>query len=52
MRYDYDEIRMVGLAPLGTNLYYVVYTDRDEVRRIISLREANKREVRHYVNNY
>jgi uncharacterized DUF497 family protein len=52
LRYNYNEIRMIGLAPLGTRLYHVVYTDRDEVRRIISLRKANNREKKYYVYHY
>ncbi|WP_257281187.1 BrnT family toxin [Endozoicomonas sp. ISHI1] len=49
-RYDYGEQRMVGFASRGKRLYCVVYTDRGEKRRIISLRKANKREVRIYAN--
>jgi uncharacterized DUF497 family protein len=30
-------------------LYYVAFVDRHRVRRIISLRRANRREVTHYV---
>jgi uncharacterized DUF497 family protein len=32
-------------------LYYVAFVDRGDVRRIISLRRANRREVKHYVQN-
>jgi uncharacterized protein len=32
-------------------LYYVAFVDRVRVRRIISLRRANRREVKHYVQN-
>lgn len=48
-RSDYCEKRMIGYALMGVRLYCVVYTDRDEMRRVISLRKANKREVRAYV---
>ena len=48
-RDDYSEMRMYALAPLGKRLHAVIYTDRDDVRRIISLRKANKREVSNYV---
>jgi len=51
-RFEYDELRMVGLVPEGTRLYYVAFVDRGEVRRIISLRFAERREVKHYVENY
>ena len=48
-RKDYGECRMAGLALRGTRVYSVVFTDRGEERRIISLRKANVREVRRYV---
>ncbi|WP_257266002.1 MULTISPECIES: BrnT family toxin [unclassified Endozoicomonas] len=47
-RCNYGEQRMVGLAYLGLRLCCVVYTDRGDVRRIISLRKANKREMKRY----
>jgi uncharacterized DUF497 family protein len=48
-RADYGELRIVALAPIGDRLFFVVFVDRDEGRRIISLRKANRREVNHYV---
>ncbi len=51
-RYEYDEIRMIGLAPEGDTLYYVAFVDRDEIRRIISLRYAERKEIEHYAKNY
>jgi uncharacterized protein len=51
-RFEYDEVRMVGLVPEGERLYYVAFVDRGEARRIISLRYAERREVKHYVENY
>ena len=48
-RADYGEVRMVALAPLGDILFFVAFVDREPVRRIISLRRANRREVNHYV---
>ncbi|HXF38104.1 MAG TPA: BrnT family toxin [Blastocatellia bacterium] len=50
-RFEYDEIRMIALAPKTAILYYVAFVDRGEVRRIISLRRANRREVKHYVES-
>jgi uncharacterized protein len=50
-RYEYGELRMIALAPEINILYYVAFVDRGEVRRIISLRRANRREVKHYVKN-
>ena len=48
-RFAYDEPRMIALAPEADTLYYVAFVDRGEVRRIISLRRATRREVKHYV---
>lgn len=50
-RFEYNEMRMIALAPESDTLYYVAFVDRGEVRRIISLRRANRREVKHYVEN-
>ena len=47
-RRDYGEPRMVGYAYIGLRLYCLVYTDRGESRRVISLRKANGREVKRY----
>lgn len=51
-RHDYGELRMIALAPATGILYYVAFVDRTEVRRIISLRRANRREVKHYVQSF
>lgn len=48
-RVDYQEVRRTALGLIGERVYCVVYVDRDEGRRIISLRKANKREVLKYV---
>ena len=50
-RFEYDEVRMIALAPKTEILYYVAFVDRGEARRVISLRRANRREVKHYVEN-
>ena len=50
-RVEYGELRMIALAPKTEILYYVAFVDRGDVRRIISLRRANRREVKHYVEN-
>ena len=60
-RGNYGEARMIGFATQGTRLYCVVLTDRvlsdhtvnnhTQIRRIISLRKADDREVRRYVAN-
>ena len=50
-RFAYDELRMIALAPKTEILYYVAFVDRGQARRIISLRRANRREVKHYVQS-
>ena len=42
---------MIALAPEGDTLDYVAFVDCGEVLRIISLRRAERREVKHYVEN-
>ncbi len=49
-RRAYGETRMIALAPIGERLYCAVYVDREDDRRIISLRKANYREVIQYAN--
>jgi uncharacterized protein len=50
-RHNDNEDRMSGLVPLEGKLYVVVYVLRAESTRIISLRTANKREVKRYEKN-
>lgn len=50
-RFDYGESRMIALAPKKATLYYVAFVERGGVRRPISLRRANRREVKHYVRS-
>ena len=42
---------MIALAPEAGTLYYVAFVDLGEVLRIISLRRAERREVKYYVEN-
>ena len=51
-RFEYDEFRMIALAPETNTLYYVAFVDRTEVRRIISVRHATRKEVAYYVENF
>ena len=51
-RFGYEELRMSALVPRGNRLYFVAFADRGNVRRVISLRYAERREVKHYVENY
>jgi uncharacterized DUF497 family protein len=47
-----EEMRTIALAPKTEVLYYVAYVERGAARRIISLRRANRREVKHYVESF
>ncbi len=53
-RFKYDEQRFIATGPIaifGDRLFVVVYTWRNNVRRIISFRKANDRETRKYRAN-
>lgn len=50
-RFEYNEMRMIALAPKTEILYCVAFVGRGATRRIISLRRANRREVKHYAEN-
>jgi uncharacterized protein len=43
-RRDYGEVRMQAIGETDGDVLFVVYTDRGEVRHIISARLANRRE--------
>ena len=43
-RQDYGEERIIAIGVVDGIILVVVYTDRGDVRRIISARHANKRE--------
>ena len=45
-RMDYAEARFVTAGWLDARLVVVVWTPRGEVRRIISMRKANEREIK------
>lgn len=47
-RKDYGEQRYCALGFIADRLHSVVFTPRDGKPRIISLRKANKREVKRY----
>ena len=51
-RFEYDELRMIALAPKTSILYYVAFVERGDARRIISLRRATRQEVTHYVQSF
>jgi uncharacterized DUF497 family protein len=47
-RLNYSEDRFLSYAPIAERLYAMVWTPREDVCRIISLRKANRREVLKY----
>lgn len=47
-RFEYGEVREVAFGRIKERLYVCVHTDRADERRVISLRKANRREVRRY----
>jgi len=49
-RRDYNEVRMIGYAPIGSTVYCVVFTELHDNYRVISLRTATPREVRKYAS--
>jgi hypothetical protein len=50
-RFEYDELRLIALAPRANTLYYVAFIERGDRRWIISLRRATRREIKHYVES-
>ena len=51
-RWNYGELRFLAMGMIGSRLHVLVYTLRGDVIRVISLRKANKREVRQYEKKY
>ena len=49
-RFDYGEDRFQVLGQIDKRIFFVTYTLRAEVIRIISARKANQREVKRYEN--
>ncbi len=49
-RDSYGEVRMIGFAPIGQTVCCVVFTENDDVYRIISLRKTLPKEVRAYAS--
>ena len=47
-RADYGELRMIAVGRVRGRVCVTVYTDRGPVRRIISLRKADRREINAY----
>ncbi len=49
---DHAEPRWIAMGLIGPVLHFVVYTERGDNIRIISLRQATRREARDYVKEY
>ena len=47
-RRDYGEVRIVCIGWLRGRAVIVVYTERNRIRHIISMRKANEREQRRF----
>ena len=47
-RFNYGETRWVALGTIGRRLYVMIYTQRSNTIRIVSLRKANQRERKYY----
>ena len=49
-RFEYGEVRFVAIGLIGSRVYVMVFTEgsEEEALRIISLRPAEKREIRYY----
>jgi uncharacterized protein len=47
-RLDYGERRFRALGCIGERLYALIFTPREDLVHVISLRKANAREVKHY----
>jgi uncharacterized protein len=48
-RKDYGEERLIGIGLVRDRPFVIVFTERGKIRRVISLRKANKREIKSYV---
>jgi uncharacterized protein len=51
-RFDYGEVRQVAFGLIHDRLFVCVCVDRGMERRVISLRKANKREVKRYGEDF
>lgn len=50
-RSDYGERRQIAIGEVDGRLHVLVYTVRGRTCRVISLRKANRREIRDYVEH-
>ena len=47
-RFDYGELRQISIGRVGEDVVIVVWTERDDSRRVISMRKADRDERRGY----
>ncbi len=47
--FDYEEVREMALGFIGKRLHALVFTRRGEAIHVISVRKANDREIRRYI---
>lgn len=47
-RKEYGETRYIALGHINNRLHVLVFTETENGIRVISLRKANKREIKHY----
>jgi len=47
-RFEYGELREIAFGLINDRLFACVYVDRRTERRVISLRKANRREVKRH----
>lgn len=48
VRRSYGEPRLIGMSTLSSRVHVVVFVERGESTRVISLRRANNREIARY----
>lgn len=48
LREDYGEERVISVGMIAADVVVAVWTDREDSRRIISMRKANRDERRYY----
>jgi len=49
-RFDYGEMRMAGWGFIGADVFHITFVEHEGITRIISLRPAEKHEIKRYVH--
>lgn len=52
LRFDYGEPRFLSVGFLIGRMVLIAWTPRGEIRRVISMRKANGREIARYGNKF